>query len=205
MVDWALKTESITRSVLSQSGHAAGFFFVNLGSFSYTSRAAFIFMQGLVSLTHPVLASFLSGEFLLHIPCCLHFMSSVGSFSLDWVSLKHHMLASFLCGEFPSHISCWLWFYLGSFSYTSCAWLLFLSGEFLLHIPCLLYFSLGSFSYTSLAGRRVSTLLRLIDDIRYQQNVLNKPGLLVTIDYFHAFDCISKDFMINVFQKFGLV
>ena len=42
------------------------------GGFSYTSRAALIFMQG-VSLTHPVLASFLSGEFLLHIPCWLHF------------------------------------------------------------------------------------------------------------------------------------
>ena len=37
------------------------------GTFSYTSRAGFIFMRG-VSLTHPVLASLLSGEFLLHIP-----------------------------------------------------------------------------------------------------------------------------------------
>ena len=35
-----------------------------------------------------------------------------------------------------------------------------------------------------------------------QQNVLTKPGLLVTTDYF---DCISKDFMINAFQKFGFV
>ena len=160
MVDWALKTESITRSVLSQSGHAAGFFFVNLGSFSYTSRAAFIFMQGLVSLTHPVLTSFLSGEFLLHIPCCLHFMSSVGSFSLDWVSLKHHMLASFLCGEFPSHISCWLWFLSGEFllhilclasfsiwgvSLTHPVLALFFSGEFLLHIPCWVLFFLFFF------------------------------------------------------------
>ena len=41
-----------------------------LGSFSYTSRAGFIFIWG-VSLTHPVLASFLSGEFLLHISCWL--------------------------------------------------------------------------------------------------------------------------------------
>ena len=40
--------------------------FFNLESFSCTSRAALIFMQG-VSLTHPALASFLSGEFLLHI------------------------------------------------------------------------------------------------------------------------------------------
>ena len=37
------------------------------GSFSYTSHAGFIFISG-VSHAHPVLASFLSGEFLLHIP-----------------------------------------------------------------------------------------------------------------------------------------
>ena len=43
----------------------------------------------------------------------------------------------------------------------------------------------------------------LIDDIIDQQNVLNKPGLLVTIDCFYAFDCISKDFMTNAFQIFG--
>ena len=47
-----------------------------LGSFSYTSRAGFIFIWG-VSLTHPVLASF-----------------------FIWgVSLTHSVLASFLCGE----------------------------------------------------------------------------------------------------------
>ena len=51
------------------------------GSFSYTSsagftfiwvvsRAGFIFVRG-VSLSHPTLASFLSSEFLLHIPCWL--------------------------------------------------------------------------------------------------------------------------------------
>ena len=37
-------------------------------------------------------------------------------------------------------------------------------------------------------------------DITDQQHVLNKPGLLVAIDYFHAFDCISKDF-ITAFQN----
>ena len=46
-----------------------------LGSFSYTSHAGLIFMRG-VSETHPVLALFLSGEFLLHIPFLLYF--SVG-------------------------------------------------------------------------------------------------------------------------------
>ena len=53
---------SLTRPVL------VSFFYQ--GSFSYTSRAGFIFIWG-VSLTHPVLASFLSGELLLHIPCWL--------------------------------------------------------------------------------------------------------------------------------------
>ena len=54
-------------------------------------------------LTHPVLASFLSGEFLFHIPCWLHFY--VGSFSdtshagftFIWlVCLTHPMLALLL-------------------------------------------------------------------------------------------------------------
>lgn len=52
-------------------------------------------------------------------------------------------------------------------------------------------------------GRRVSTLLRLIDDITDQHNILHKPGLLVTIDYVHAFDCISTDFMLKAFEQFG--
>jgi exonuclease III len=52
-------------------------------------------------------------------------------------------------------------------------------------------------------GRRVSTLLRLVDDVTDQLNVLDKPGLLVTIDYTKAFDSISKDFMIEAFKKFG--
>ena len=88
-----------------------------------------------------MLASFLSGEFLLHILCWLHFyqvsfsyISRAGFIFIWGVFLKHPMLASFSSGEF--------------FSYT----FLFLSQEFLLHIPCWLYFSLGSFSYTSHVG-----------------------------------------------------
>ena len=50
-------------------------------------------------------------------------------------------------------------------------------------------------------GRRVWTLLSLIDDIMDQQNILNKPGLLVKIDYFHFFDCISKELMITASEK----
>ena len=87
-----------------------GSFFFYFGSFSYTSRTILIFIWG-VSLTHPVLASFLSGEFLLHIPCCLHFYA--GSFSytsrvvfifIRGVSLSHPVLASFFSGEFLLHI-----------------------------------------------------------------------------------------------------
>ena len=94
---------------------------IYLGSFSYTSRADFIFIWG-VSLTHPVLTSFLSGEFLLHIPCWLFFF---------------FFLFLLLSREFLLHILCWLYLYLGSFSYTSRAGFIF---------------CLGSFSYTSHAG-----------------------------------------------------
>ena len=48
-----------------------------LGSFYYTSRAGF-HVWG-VSLTHPMLVLYLSGEFLIHIPFWLHFY--LGSFS----------------------------------------------------------------------------------------------------------------------------
>ena len=109
-----------------------------------------------------MLASFLSGEFLLEIPCWLHF--DVGSFpytsravliSMQGVSLTHPVLASLF-----------IYFYLRSFSYTSRAGFIFiwgvslthpvlasfLSAEFLLYIPWWLHFYLGSFSYTSRAG-----------------------------------------------------
>ena len=136
------------------------FFGLNLGSFSYTSRAGFIFMRG-VSLTNPVLALFLSGEFLLHIPCLLFI--SVGSLSytslvgfssslslLSWlhfyagISLTHHVLAFYI--YFLSIFFIW------GVSLTHPALALFFCGEFLLHIPCLFDFSVGSFSYTSRAG-----------------------------------------------------
>ena len=123
-----------------------------------------------------MLASFLSGEFLLNIPCWLHFY--VGSFSYTshadffmWgVCLTHPELPSlcfFFGGGVLLHIPCWLHFYLGSFSYTCRAGFISVSevyvrdpmldllfrGGFLLHIPCwLLFLNLGSFSYTSRAG-----------------------------------------------------
>ena len=147
----------------SDTSHAGFFFFfflLNLWNFSYTSRAGFIFMRG-VSLTNPVLALFLSGEFVLHIPCLLFI--SVGS-------LSYTSLAGF---SPPLSLLSWLHFYAGSFSYTSRAgffsfssffffiWgvsfthpalALFFGGEFLLHIPCLFDFSVGSFSYRSRVG-----------------------------------------------------
>ena len=108
-----------------------------LGSFSYTSPAGLIFTWG-DSLRHPVLASFLCAEVLLHIPCGLLLL----------------LLLFFLSRKFHLHIPCWLHFSVGSFSYTSRAGFLFSfkSGELLLHIRCWLYFSVGSFSYTSYAG-----------------------------------------------------
>ena len=50
-------------------------------------------------------------------------------------------------------------------------------------------------------GRRVSTLLRLIDDVTDQLNVRQTPGLLLTIDYCQAFDRIAKDFMAQTLKK----
>ena len=98
---------------------------LSVGSFSYTSHVGFIFIWG-VSLTHPVLASFLFGG----------------------VSLTHPVLASFfLSGEFLLLIPCWLHFHLGSFSYISRAFF-----AFFLLIPCWLHFYQGNFSYTSRAG-----------------------------------------------------
>ena len=130
----------------------------NLGSSSSTSHAGFIFIWG-VSLTHPVLASFLFGEFLLHIPCWFHFYLACFSYTshapasfsytshaaffsfffLIWgASLTHPVLALILSADFLLHITCWLHFYRGSLSYPYRAGFcfLFLSGEFLLHIPC---------------------------------------------------------------------
>ena len=45
-------------------------------------------------------------------------------------------------------------------------------------------------------GRRASTVLRFIDDVIDQLNVVEEPGLLVTMKYSQAFDRILKDFML---------
>ena len=49
--------------------------------------------------------------------------------------------------------------------------------------------------------RRVSALLRLIDVVTEQLNVQQKAGLLVTVDYSQAFDIISNDYMLRVFEN----
>ena len=110
--------------------------------------ASFFFWGGGVSLTHPVLASFLAGAYLLHIPCCLDFFA--GSFSYT----SRAGFFFFLTGEFLLHIPCcfvfvlflFLFFFLGFFfffllfigevSLTHPVLASFLSGVFLLHIPC---------------------------------------------------------------------
>ena len=136
--------------VLSYPSHAVFVLFFYVGSFSYTSRAVFIFMWG-VSLTHPVLTSFfllyifLFGDFLLNILCwflsffllfvLFYFLFYRRSFSYTtcagfifmWgVSLTHLMLAWCLSVEFLWHIPCWLHFFFFFFFF-------FLSGEFHLH------------------------------------------------------------------------
>ena len=97
----------------SDAGFFSFFLIFYVGSFSYTSRAGFFFLF------------FLSGEFLLHIPCWIHF--SVGSFSYTsragfiflWVvSLTYPVLASFMRGISLTHPELTS-FYVGSFSYTS--------------------------------------------------------------------------------------
>ena len=154
-----------------------------LGSFSYTSHAGLIFIWG-VFLTHPILALFCCGEFVLHIPMVALIISgdcwlycSVANLSytshatfifVPGVCLTHPVLPSFLCGDFfytsqptfifmrvvsltyPMQAS----FYAGSFSYTSRADFFFmwgvclthpvltscLCGEFLLHLPYFYFF-----------------------------------------------------------------
>ena len=82
-----------------------------LRSFSYTSRAGFIFGWE-VTLWHSMLALFFCVEFLLHIQCWLHFY--LGSFSYTshagfiTLCLTHPVLALFLCWELLLNIPSWL-------------------------------------------------------------------------------------------------
>ena len=138
--------------------HIRCWLYFSVGSFSYTSYAGFIFSVGSfsntshaiffslffiwgVSLTHPLLASFLSREFLLHLPCWLYCLS--GEFPLNIPYLLY-----FFCGEFLLHVPCWLLYLIWGVSLTHPMLVSFLSGEFLLYIPCCLDFYGRSLSYT---------------------------------------------------------
>ncbi len=88
-----------------------------LVSFFFLFFSFFLFIKG-VCHTHPVLAWFLSGVFLLHIPCWFHFYrgsfsyTSGAGFGFIWGETHpekhivfiwgeiHPALASFLCGVF---------------------------------------------------------------------------------------------------------
>ncbi len=88
---------SLTHSMLDLLFFSFFFSFLNLWSFSYTSRTVFYFFIfyffiGGVFLTHPLLVLLLSREFLIYFPRSLHFY--VGSFSYA----SH--AGFFLCGEF---------------------------------------------------------------------------------------------------------
>ena len=111
-------------------------------SFSYASHGGFPFLWG-VSLTHPVLASFLCGSFLFHIFHAECFY--VGSFCL-------FLFVCFYLGKFLLRTPYWFLFFIGVISLTHPVLALFLSWEFLLHIPCWLHIYLGSSSYTSHTG-----------------------------------------------------
>ena len=102
-----------------------------------------------------MLASLLSGEFLLHIACWLHFY--LGSFSYTagagftflWgVSLKHSVLASFFNLGCLAYTPSWLHFCLGSFSYTSRAGFIFIWGVSLKHPVLASFFFMWGVSLT---------------------------------------------------------
>ena len=167
---------SLTHPVLFSFSSAESLLYIFLlhfyvGNFSYTSHTDFFFIWGVsltqpvvfiwgVSLIHPMPASILSGEFLLHIQCWLNFLPgdfvlhirhwlyfSVGSFSytsragfifIGGVSLTHPMLALILCGEFLLHIPCWLDFFFFFFFFFFSFFIF--SGVTLTHPCCLLFF-----------------------------------------------------------------
>ena len=143
------RQSSVSQSVLDVGASLTDFY---VGSFSYTSRAGFIFMRR-VSLTHPVLASFLCGDFLLHIPCWLNFYA--GSFSYTSRAVFFFYRGSFSYTSHVGFIFIWGVFLTHSragFIFTHPMMTLFLCREFLLHIPCCLDFYAMSSSCTSRAG-----------------------------------------------------
>jgi exonuclease III len=52
-------------------------------------------------------------------------------------------------------------------------------------------------------GRKASSMIRLIDDTVGLMNTLEKPGIMLAVDYARAFDSLSKEFMLWAFKQFG--
>ena len=52
-------------------------------------------------------------------------------------------------------------------------------------------------------GRQISTMIRLIDDAIDMMNTLDKPGILLAVDYRRAFDSVSKEFIVWAFKQFN--
>lgn len=52
-------------------------------------------------------------------------------------------------------------------------------------------------------GRKVSNIIRLIDDTIEHIDKNNSSGIILALDYSRAFDSISKEYMIWTFKKFG--
>ena len=147
--------------------HIPCWFHFFVGSFSYTFHDCFIFlwevsltlpmlasffMRG-VSHTHPVIALFFCGKFLLHFPCWLHFYAGSLSYTsravysfMQGVSVTHSLLFFFFFFFFA------FFFKSGEFLLLIPSWFYLLSAEFLLHTSCWLHFCFGSFSYTSRGG-----------------------------------------------------
>ena len=114
-----------------------------LGSFSYASRAGFLFI--FFSFTLSMLASFFNlGVSLTHLVLVsflyegsLSYISRAGLIFFWGICLTHPVLASFLISEFLLHITCWSYF---------------ISGVSLTHEDVLALFFCGSFTHTSHAS-----------------------------------------------------
>lgn len=54
-----------------------------------------------------------------------------------------------------------------------------------------------------LKGRHISSVIRTIEDVIEYLNFSNKSGFLLALDYYKAFDSISREFIVKTFDVFG--
>ena len=52
-------------------------------------------------------------------------------------------------------------------------------------------------------GRRISDIIRELDDVIEYQKFKLQPGIILAIDYEKAFDTVSSDFILDAFKSFG--